>query len=131
MSHRDPSAQENPPGQASPRGGTSNPNAPPILSLREGRGQPSHAAAASQAPPTTSGNPPSEQMTDGIPTHCFDKSELARYLGISVRTWDRATAARETPPPDLMVGRSPRWSPETIARWLKTKPRLPGRGGRT
>jgi hypothetical protein len=30
----------------------------------------------------------------------------------------------------LLVGRSPRWSPVTIEKWLRTRPKLPGRGAR-
>jgi hypothetical protein len=104
-----------------------------IPRLRAIGGQSAHAPVPGQEPAATSVDPPSEQMTDGSAlARCFDKTRLAAYLGISVRTWDRATAAGETPPPDLLVGgRSARWSPETIGRWLKTRPRLPGRGGRT
>jgi len=99
--------------------------------LRAVCGQSAPAPVSSRDPATTSADPPSDVMTDGPPAKCMGKSELARYLGISVRTLDRATAERLTPPPDLVVGRSPRWSPETVTRWLKTRPRLPGRGGRT
>jgi hypothetical protein len=60
---------------------------------------------------------------------CFDKSGLARYLGLSVRSLDRANAAGLLPAPDLVVGRSPRWSPQTVATWLRSRPRLPGRKG--
>jgi len=59
---------------------------------------------------------------------CFTKRTLAQYLGLSVRSLDRAAALGLLPCPDLVVGRSPRWSPETIERWLRTRPRLPGRG---
>jgi hypothetical protein len=60
---------------------------------------------------------------------CFTKRTLARYLGLSVRSLDRANALGLLPRPDLVVGRSPRWSPDTIERWLRTRPRLPGRKG--
>ena len=58
---------------------------------------------------------------------CYSKSDLARFLGISIRSVDRANAAGLLPAADLVVGRSPRWSPQTIERWLRSKPRLPGR----
>jgi len=60
---------------------------------------------------------------------CFTKQTLARYLGLSVRSLDRANAVGLLPCPDLVVGRSPRWSPDTVQRWLRTRPRLPGRKG--
>jgi hypothetical protein len=63
------------------------------------------------------------------PTSCVDKRGLARFLGLSVRSLDRANALGLLPCPDLVVGRSPRWSPETVSKWLRTRPRLPGRKG--
>jgi hypothetical protein len=63
------------------------------------------------------------------PACCLDKRGLARFLGLSVRSLDRANALGLLPAPDLVVGRSPRWSPDTILRWLRTRPRLPGRKG--
>src|SRR5262245_48439525 len=62
-------------------------------------------------------------------TRCYTKRTLTDYLGISTRSWDRAAAMGLTPAPDLVVGRSPRWSPDTISKWLRTHPRLPGRKG--
>jgi len=96
--------------------------------LRAIGGPPAHAPAASPAAPTTYDAPPSAPDSDEAPPRYFTKTTVCRHIAISVRTWDRATAMGLTPEPDLMVSRSPRWSPETIARWLRTKPRLPGRG---
>ena len=70
------------------------------------------------------------QPTRDAPDHCVGKAELARYLGVSIRTLDRAGAEGLLPRPDLVIGRSSRWSPETIKRWLRARPKLPGRGGR-
>ena len=64
-----------------------------------------------------------------LPTSCLDKRGLARFLKVSIRSLDRANALGLLPCPDLVVGRSPRWSPDTISRWLRTRPRLPGRKG--
>ena len=61
---------------------------------------------------------------------CYTKRTLARFLDISTRSLDRAIAAGLLPTPDLTVGSSPRWSPSTIERWLRSHPRLPGRGKR-
>ncbi len=69
------------------------------------------------------------QTDEAVVTRCFTKQTLARYLGLSVRSLDRANALGLLPCPDLIVGRSPRWSPQTIERWLRSKPRLPGRKG--
>jgi hypothetical protein len=59
---------------------------------------------------------------------CYTKRTLAGYLGLSVRSLDRANALGLLPCPDLVIGSSPRWSPATIEKWLRTCPRLPGRG---
>lgn len=82
------------------------------------------------APVEPSTAPSPVQPTQEPLARCLGKAELARYLGISVRSLDRAIAAGLLPRPDLTIGRSLRWSPETIHRFLKTRPRLPGRGGR-
>ncbi len=68
-------------------------------------------------------------LTDEAATaRCFTKKTLAEYLGLSVRSLDRANALGMLPCPDLVMGSSPRWSPGTVQRGLRTRPRLPGRG---
>ena len=62
-----------------------------------------------------------------IGARCYTKKSLAAHLAVSVRSLDRAAAEGLLPEPDLIAGRSPRWTPETIARWLANHPRLPGR----
>jgi len=63
------------------------------------------------------------------PGTCYTKKTLAVYLGVSARTLDRAAALGLLPTPDLLVGRSPRWTPRTVETWLSLHPRLPGRRG--
>jgi hypothetical protein len=93
-------------------------------------GNPSRAPAPSPAPPATLADVPSESDSDEAAVRaCFTTRTLCQWLGISIRSWTRAAALGLTPAPDLVVGRSPRWSPSTIKRWLKTHPKLPGRGG--
>jgi hypothetical protein len=73
---------------------------------------------------------PIEDYATLAPTSCLDKRGLARFLTVSVRTLDRADAMGLLPPADLIVGNSRRrWSPDTISKWLRTHPRLPGRKG--
>ncbi len=79
---------------------------------------------------TPSAVPAPVQPTQETPDHCLDKRGLGRFLGISIRSLDRANAAGLLPAPDMHLGRSPRWSQKTIERWLKARPKLPGRGGR-
>jgi predicted DNA-binding transcriptional regulator AlpA len=89
-------------------------------------GNPSSVPAPSPDPPATSALSPSVSKSDGG----LDKAGVAGFLGISIRSWDRAQAEKVTPQPDLWCGRSPRWLRSTITTWLKTRPKLPSRGGR-
>ena len=120
-------------------------NAPEILRdsppSREGRGRQSHDPAASPeaSTPSRASNPVHDDKgfrlnllsatDEAALAVCFDKNGLARFLQISIRSIDRARALGLLPAPDLTVSNRPRWSPSTIQRWLRTKPRLPGRGG--
>ena len=70
---------------------------------------------------------PSPEDGPAPPAICYTKATLAAFLELSVRSLDRADAAGLLPAPDLIAGRSPRWTPTTIERWLKNHPRLPGR----
>jgi hypothetical protein len=124
MMHFNPGAKR-PSGPADPRGEIRNPDAPTILSPSDGRGQGPHANVASHVQPATSGDAPTVNESDG----CHDKASLAQFLRISVRSLDRAIAAGALLEPDAWYGRSPRWLRQSILRWLKTRPRLPGRRG--
>lgn len=109
-----------------------NPDARRILSSREGRGQQSHTPALSPGTPAHSGEPNPVPETDEAALVCFyTKRTLCEHLRISIRSWDRAAAAGLTPAPDLICGARARWSPQTIERWLKLHPVLPGRGKRS
>lgn len=101
----------------------------PIIPSWDARDQGERSQSTIPVPAYTSAKSNPVQITGEAPARCFSKSTLARFLGLSVRSLDRAKAMGVMPPPDLVVGRSPRWSPETIQRWLRSKPRLPGRGG--
>jgi hypothetical protein len=70
----------------------------------------------------------SVMYTDGgAAAACFTKKSLCEWLQISTRTWDRLTATGQTPAPDLLIGREGRWMFSTVAKWLRSKPRLTGR----
>ena len=129
-SRRNLDTQKKPPGPASPRGKSRNPDALRILPSREGRGQqPPDPALSPGTPAHSSEVSPVHETDEAALAVCFDKQGLARFLGLSVRSLDRANAMGLLPCPDLVCGRSARWSPSTIERWLRTKPRLPGRKG--
>jgi hypothetical protein len=101
-----------------------------IIPARPGRGKPSLIDATTSILAGGSGHIARECQTDeAAVSRCFTKKTLCDWLNISTRSWDRATAIGLTPAPDLMVGSSPRWTPATIERWLRTHPRLPGRKG--
>jgi hypothetical protein len=96
--------------------------------LRAGRGQTPDGPAVIPHPSAESADDASVPMTDeAAVARCYTKRTLCEWLEISIRTWDRAAAMGLTPAPDLIVGRSPRYSPSTIERWLRSHPRLPGR----
>jgi hypothetical protein len=59
-----------------------------------------------------------------------DFPRLLVDLSLSRRTGNRLLAAGLLPPPDLMVGNKRIWLRSTIETWLRSKPRLPGRGGK-
>jgi predicted DNA-binding transcriptional regulator AlpA len=44
--------------------------------------------------------------------------DLTTILGVSRRLLERERSAGKFPPPDLTIGRMPRWQRETIARWI-------------
>jgi predicted DNA-binding transcriptional regulator AlpA len=85
-------------------------------------------------PPLTKVRTPEPEMASGETTPVgltggpHTKSSLARQCGCSLRTLDRARALGQVPPPDWLVGRSPRWGQATITTWLATRPRIGGRG---
>ncbi len=49
-------------------------------------------------------------------TYRLDK--VAAALGVSRRTIERERSAGRFPKPDLMIGKAPLWSPETLTRWV-------------
>jgi hypothetical protein len=73
-------------------------------------------------------SPSQARARDELSQGCFDQAGFAAFLKISYRSFTRAKAAGLLPRPDLMLGSSPRWSPDTVSKWLKTRPSLPGRG---
>jgi hypothetical protein len=93
------------------------------------RGQPDSDPRRRPDPGERSDERPLAAQSEEALAVCLGKQGFARFLGISVRSLDRANAVGLLPEPDLRVGRSPRWSPETVTRWLRTRPYLPGRKG--
>ncbi len=47
------------------------------------------------------------------------REDLCAVLRCGTATLDRLRAAGRLPRPDLRIGRSPRWRPETIRRWIE------------
>lgn len=99
--------------------------------LWAGCGQAPCGPAGTQEMVPGSADPSPVSLTDeAAVTRCFTKKTLCDWLAISTRTWDQAAAMGLTPAPDLIVSCSARWSPATVEKWLRTHPRLPGRGGK-
>jgi len=61
---------------------------------------------------------PGRALTAGMePLLSID--DLAAILNCSRRLVERMRSAGKVPPPDLNVGRMPRWKPETVRRWVE------------
>jgi hypothetical protein len=56
-------------------------------------------------------------------------SDVAAYLGVVVSTVSTYRSRGQMPAPDLTVGRTHMWHPQTIIDWHGSRPR-PGVGGR-
>ena len=48
----------------------------------------------------------------------FRRKDLARKLGVSVRTLDRMISTREIPEPDVRIRSIPAWKASTIEQWI-------------
>ena len=48
----------------------------------------------------------------------FGMDELATFLSCSRRQVERMRSAGKVPPPDMHVGRMPRWKPAAIRAWI-------------
>jgi hypothetical protein len=73
------------------------------------RGQTPRDHAATPGPPDGSADRASVTLSDeAAVVRCYTKKTLAQFLGLSIRSLDRANALGLLPCPDLVVGRSPR-----------------------
>jgi hypothetical protein len=103
---------------------TRNPRTLPQLWEQGGSDLPAHAT--SPDPGNGSARGQSDQMS-----HCVTLVGFAEIVGLSEKTMRRLLAANLLPGADLIVGGSQRrWTRRTVEAWLRTRPRLPGRGGK-
>lgn len=58
----------------------------------------------------------------------YKKPELARAVGLSIRSLNRAIAAETFPPNDLILNGTRLWSASLVSRWLAGEPVKPKRG---
>jgi hypothetical protein len=121
-------AQKSPCGSGNPRGESCDPDARRIIRMGDECGNDRKAHLPRPSHTDTSADPSRDQLTDDPPP-CFDRSGLARFLHVSVRTLDRLAAQGLLPPADLTISGSKRWLRSTISRWLASKPKLSGRKG--
>jgi predicted DNA-binding transcriptional regulator AlpA len=77
------------------------------------------AAGRLQNPPATYGD--HLASTPKIERLAYRLAELAEALGVSRRTLERERSAGRFPPPDLMMGKAPLWSPATIQAWIEAR----------
>lgn len=57
------------------------------------------------------------------------REDIARYLVCCAKSVYRFCRRRDFPPPDLRVGRSPRWRKSTLTAWLDAQ-QAKGKKGR-
>jgi len=119
-----PEFDENSRAKSNPNASEILPNSRPLWAMR---GQSPLDPAATSPPAITSSEANPVHETD-LAVY-FTRRTLCQRLQISERSWSRAAALGLTPEPDIQIGPSARWSRSTIERWLRTKPRLPGRKG--
>jgi predicted DNA-binding transcriptional regulator AlpA len=53
----------------------------------------------------------------------LSQRDICHTFNISQRTLDRLRAGGKLPPPDLVLGRLPRWRRATIERWIAEQAR--------
>jgi hypothetical protein len=79
--------------------------------------RPEGTTPQSKPPRSTDPIDPGRIMPAGLePMLSID--ELAALLNCSRRLIERMRSAAKLPPPDLHVGRMPRWTPTTIQAWI-------------
>lgn len=59
------------------------------------------------------------QVEKPTPEPMMSVADLTRWFGCSRRLVERARANGTFPKPDLMLGRLPRWKPETVRAWVE------------
>jgi hypothetical protein len=84
-------------------------------------------APSPDAPIPEAKSPQSATDHDSQAAGLFNLETLAKHCACSVKSLTRARAMGLLLEPTLMIGRSPRFSPEAVRRWLLTRPKLPGR----
>src|SRR5271166_4219646 len=89
----------------------------PKESLNGTKGRGSPPSFESRPEESRPGNKPRQPLPLGMePMLGID--DLAALLRCSRRLIERMRSAGKVPPPDLRVGRMPRWRAETIRQWI-------------
>jgi hypothetical protein len=125
--------QKKPPGLATREDSENGNQARSILIEWSPSGQVTITPLAS--PPAVNGSAeskPVEGTSDGTSDGSYvTKNDLAKLLVKSRRTIDRLEAGGLLPPPDIVVNRSAMWLRDTIDRFLRSRPSLKLRVGRS
>lgn len=61
--------------------------------------------------------------TPAIVPLIWRKPDVAAALDISLREFERMVSSGRFPRPDVRIGRSPRWKPETVRNWIDEQAR--------
>jgi predicted DNA-binding transcriptional regulator AlpA len=64
-------------------------------------------------------NPPLNDQSNPPLEPLLSIADLVRVLNASRRVVERLKSAGKLPRPDLIIGRMPRWRPDTIRQWIE------------
>jgi hypothetical protein len=78
-----------------------------------------HRTRANAQPAGVGGEPVGRPAEAPVKRLAFRIDDISKALGISRRAIEREKAAGRLPKPDLVIGRMPLWSPETIRAWVE------------
>jgi hypothetical protein len=96
---------------------------------RPRRGNAKAVEADTLSPSSTAPSPPPQEpeavgpvdryrLADIVHKLLWDRRDIARLTGLSVRLFEREVSAGRAPLPDLRIGRRTCWRPSTVLSWL-------------
>jgi hypothetical protein len=125
MTHRDPARKKPQPEMKGSGRGESDPNALWTLPKGGWGGKGLHSPLPAATPPNAASD---DETKAPFPDRCFTRKSLCEWLSISLRTFDRLAAQGLLPQACFYVSGRARWRPSVVEKWLRTRPKLSGRG---